>query len=132
MTRKAGAKAFQERLGNLRELAETALIADILRGHRQIVAGQTIYSNPAEVYQAAVQYARGGDRRPATLAGIRQAAREVLGQREDMAMEGVGILYDINGRSLSDLQANRKPTPATSRPATEDLLRALAADNMPF
>ena len=106
LSRLAGGKTFHERLANLRELAETALIADILRGQRQIVAGQTVYSNPAEVYRAAVEYARDGGGRLTGPTKIRQAARDVLGQREDMAMESVGILYDLNGRSLENLQAD--------------------------
>lgn len=97
----AGSHSFRRKLNDLRGLAETALVADILRGTPQHVAGQRVYSSPAQVYGDAVQ-SLGQEGLPVTPAAVRRTAREQLSRVRSMIEEDIGILYDRNGQPLDD------------------------------
>lgn len=81
----------------LRQLVETATIADVARRHvsRQWI-GAPLEGNMPRLYQTAVRDVQ-EQGLPLTLANIRNSAKDVLTRLDTMAEDSIGILHDELG-----------------------------------
>ena len=98
-----------EALGKAQSFAETALVADLIRG-KQIAHGQLVYGNPGEVFQEARRWALEGTggREPSPME-IRAAVPRVMSARRTMIEDGLDVLFDDDGPQFADLRGAPAP-----------------------